>query len=657
MRKAGPGPAGNRVVQELRTGSPAFAAVAENRVETGSPAGFEHALLSQSAPTYLTGLAGELLYANDAYRELADAIERTGDDGETPAGGIISARAIDRVIGERDVVELDETVTIAGKARHLRSRHFPIFDDDGALAAIGGIYFDVTREHLIAERAEQIRDRFDDITRLVSDWVWEVDATFNFTYVSARVMEVFGLHPRLLLGTNLFDLGAFTGEGARIDNATRTPFRDAMFHVTASDGGRRLCRMSGMPIFDANTGTFRGYRGTGSDITAQIEAEERATSAQTRLAHAIESSSEAFALFDRHDRLVICNSRFREYHPAIADLMEPGVPFETLIRAGAERGEFVDAEGRVESWIAAEIERHKEPGAPYELRLKDGRWLKVSDRRTDDGSTVCLRTDITALKEREEALRRAEETSREAREAAEVANRAKSEFLANISHELRTPLNAIIGFSEIIRDEMFGPIGSEQYKDYIKDIHDSGEHLYSLINDVLDVSKAEAGKLSLAEGEVDVADTIERCLRLVKERAERGGVTLVVEVADRLPRLRADERKVKQILINLLSNAVKFTPEGGSVTTTARIERDGRLAICVADTGIGIAQEDMAAVMAPFGQVDSTLARRYEGTGLGLPLTKSLVDLHDGELDLSSEVGHGTTVTVRFPAARVIAEG
>ena len=655
MRKAGPGPAGNRVVQELRVGSPAFA-VAGNRVETGSSDGFERALLNQAAPTYLAGLAGELLYANDAYRELAGAIERAGGDEAQSLDGSFSARAIDRVVGEHDVVELDETVTVAGKTRHLRSRHFPIVDGDGALAAVGGIYFDVTRERLIAERAEQIRDRFDDITRLVSDWVWEVDAAFDFTYVSARVMEVFGLHPRLLLGTNLFDLGAFTGESALPDRAMRTPFRDAMFRVTTSDGGRRLCRMSGMPIFDADTGVFHGYRGTGSDITAQIEAEERATSAQSRLAHAIESSSEAFALFDRHDRLVICNSRFHEYHPTIADLMEPGVPFETLIRAGAERGQFADAEGRVEDWVAAELERHKEPVAPYELRLKDGRWLKVSDRRTDDGSTVCLRTDITALKDREEALRNAEEASREAREAAEVANRAKSEFLANISHELRTPLNAIIGFSEIIRDEMFGPVGSEQYKDYIKDIHDSGEHLYSLINDVLDVSKAEAGKLSLAEGEVDVADAIERCLRLVKERAEHGNVTLVVEIADRLPMLRADERKIKQILLNLLSNAVKFTPEGGSVTTTARIERNGRLALGVADTGIGIAAKDMAAVMAPFGQVDSTLARRYEGTGLGLPLTKSLVDLHDGELDLSSEVGHGTTVTVRFPAARVIAE-
>ncbi len=652
MRKAGPGAAGKRVVHDLRTGSPAASAV-RNRTETlaseGLPDRFAEALLSQSAPTYLAGLAGELLYANEAYRRLAAAVGR-GDDAV-----LLSASALDRVVSERDVVELDETVTIDGKTRHLRSRHFPVRDDDGILAAVGGVYLDVTRERLIAERAEQVRDRFDDITRLVSDWVWEVDAAFNFTYVSARVMEVFGLHPRLLLGTSLFDLGVFTGDGGLVDRDSRTPFRDAMFEVKTPDGGRRMCRMSGMPIFDSTTGAFAGYRGTGTDITAQIEAEERAASAQARLAHAIESSSEAFALFDRHDRLVICNSRFREYHPTIADLMEPGVPFEILIRAGAERGQFADAKDDVDAWVEAELARHREPGASYEQQLSDGRWLKVSDRRTDDGSTVCLRTDITALKDREEALRRAEEASREAREAAELANRAKSEFLANISHELRTPLNAIIGFSEIIRDEMFGPIGSEQYKDYIKDIHDSGEHLYSLINDILDVSKAEAGKLTLSESEVDIGDAIARCLRLVKERAERGGVKLAVEIEDSLPRLRADERKVKQILINLLSNAVKFTPEGGSVTTTARIERDGRLAITVADTGIGIDEKDMEAVMAPFGQVDSTLSRRYEGTGLGLPLTKALVDLHGGELTLESEVGHGTTATVRFPASRVIA--
>ena len=246
-----------------------------------------------------------------------------------------------------------------------------------------------------------------------------------------------------------------------------------------------------------------------------------------------------------------------------------------------------------------------------------------------------MRTDITELKRREEALRRAEGASRAAREVAELANRAKSEFLANMSHELRTPLNAIIGFSEVILKELFGPLKNERYKDYVKDIHESGSHLYGLINDILDVSKAEAGKLELSE------------------RAHRAKVTIEIELPEDLPALSADERKLTQILINLLSNAVKFTPEGGNVWVIAGIEGNGAFRLSVKDTGIGIAPEDIATVMASFGQVDRKLSRRYEGTGLGLPLTKSLVALHDGTLDIESEVDVGTTVIVRMPGRRV----
>ena len=285
--------------------------------------------------------------------------------------------------------------------------------------------------------------------------------------------------------------------------------------------------------------------------------------------------------------------------------------------------------------MAQALDRQRTPRGAYEQHLSGDRWLKVSDRRTADGGTVCMRTDITELKRREEALRRAEGASRAAREVAELANRAKSEFLANMSHELRTPLNAIIGFSEVILKELFGPLKNERYKDYVKDIHESGSHLYGLINDILDVSKAEAGKLELSE------------------RAHRAKVTIEIELPEDLPALSADERKLTQILINLLSNAVKFTPEGGNVWVIAGIEGNGAFRLSVKDTGIGIAPEDIATVMASFGQVDRKLSRRYEGTGLGLPLTKSLVALHDGTLDIESEVDVGTTVIVRMPGRRV----
>lgn len=235
-----------------------------------------------------------------------------------------------------------------------------------------------------------------------------------------------------------------------------------------------------------------------------------------------------------------------------------------------------------------------------------------------------------------------------AKTRAEAESQEKSKFLANVSHELRTPLNAIIGFSQIMKDEVNGPLGNDQYKDYIRDINSSGSHLLSLINDILDYSKAEANKLDMEEMDVDLNKTIKSSIRFVMPRAEEAKVELVEKTPKEHIILRADSKRLKQILLNLLSNAVKFTPEGGKVTLTARINPDGSLTIEVTDTGIGIAQQDISKAMATFGQVDSKLSRRYEGTGLGLPLTKRLTELMGGAFEIKSEVGLGTTITLTF---------
>jgi signal transduction histidine kinase len=256
-------------------------------------------------------------------------------------------------------------------------------------------------------------------------------------------------------------------------------------------------------------------------------------------------------------------------------------------------------------------------------------------------------SDITELRTREDALRLAKET-------AELANRTKSEFLASMSHELRTPLNAIIGFSEIMSNEMLGPIGTPQYKGYLDDITDSAKHLLVVINDILDVAKIESGHVALSEEAVDPAVLAESVVRLITPRSEEANITLALDMPENPPTLHGDKTKLKQILINLLSNAVKFTPEGGRIELRARIAEDGGFLFVVRDTGIGMSKDDIRVALTPFGQVDSRLSRRFEGTGLGLPLAQGLTEMHGGAFEIESTPGQGTTVTVRLPAERVL---
>ena len=263
-------------------------------------------------------------------------------------------------------------------------------------------------------------------------------------------------------------------------------------------------------------------------------------------------------------------------------------------------------------------------------------------------SNVALEKEISHRK-------RVESELRSAKEEAEVANRTKSEFLTMISHELRTPLNAVIGFAEMTIYEVVGPVGDKKYREYGEDIRNSGLHLLSLINNILDLSKVEAKKFDLDEADEDIAEIIEETISMLRDRAESTGITIKTKIANSFPLIKGDARALKQIFINLLSNAVKFTARDGHIVIGAKIDRKGRFVASVSDDGIGIAKSDQARIFQPFIQADSSLARQYEGTGLGLPLTKSLVELHGGELKLTSGVGAGTTVKVILPKERVVA--
>lgn len=259
----------------------------------------------------------------------------------------------------------------------------------------------------------------------------------------------------------------------------------------------------------------------------------------------------------------------------------------------------------------------------------------------------------TARKSRARVLQ-SEANLKYARNSAEAANRAKSDLLANMSHELRTPLNAIIGFSGIMKEEAYGPIENDKYREYLDDIHGSGQHLLDLINDILDAASIEAGALELHENDVNLTNLVETSIRIIRPRAEDGRVAIISSIDPKLPHIYVDERRVKQVMLNLLSNAVKFTQENGEISVRSYMNDNGSLSISVSDNGIGMADEETMIAMNRFGQVDSGRDRKHEGTGLGLPLTMGLMKLHGGTLKVESEKGHGTSVTVTLPKDRII---
>ncbi|MCW8835721.1 MAG: PAS domain S-box protein [Rhodospirillales bacterium] len=391
------------------------------------------------------------------------------------------------------------------------------------------------------------------------------------------------------------------------------------------------------------------------DITERKRIEE-----DMRLAATVfESGQHAITITDADSRILNVNSAFTR----TTGYLKSEVLGEstTLLSSGRHSEEFY-----AEMWRAireegsweGEVWNKRKNGEIYPEHLEIS---SVRDAGGGDKYYVAVFSDITNMKTADAELKKyAKELQtinvdlREAVIKANEANRAKSDFLAAMSHELRTPLNAVIGFSEAMSMELFGPVGNNRYLDYLNSIGESAHHLLNVINDILDVSKIEAGSIDLMEVEMDVQSTIDATVRLIRRRAEKEKLSIVHNLPENIPALRADERRVKQMILNLLSNAVKFTPSGGTITLSVKNEEHKGLFIQVADTGIGISADDMVKAMSPFGQVDSSLARRYEGTGLGLPLTKGLIELHGGSLEMESEPGKGTTVRVRFPASRVV---
>lgn len=499
--------------------------------------------------------------------------------------------------------------------------------------------------------------------------LWDWDMVRGKMYWSRSMYDMLGYKPcEAMLSFGEVQEIMHPEDGSLFDLAKRIVAReidhiDQVFRMRHADGQWVWMRARAQ-VVDPDASEIQ-LIGIAVDVSEQRHLALRSEAADMRLRTAIENINESFVLWDSAERLIMCNSKYQQDNGLTDRDVMPGAPrpsLEEKMLAFASERRLANTNG-------------PRGGITYERQLADGRWLQVNELRTRDGGMVSVGSDITQIKQHQEKLvdserrlmatihdlslarRSEEERSRELvelnrkymreKDRAEAANRAKSEFLANMSHELRTPLNAIIGFSELMQQALFGPLGSDRYEEYASDINSSGKYLLGVINDILDMSKIEAGQFSMEREEIDLCPLIRETVRVVSLQAAAKDITVETRIADAMT-LYADRRAVKQIVINLLSNAVKFTGQGGHITVRAR-STSGALTLTIEDNGCGIPKNALGKLGRPFEQVQNQFSKNHAGSGLGLAISRSLAELHGGALKIRSTEGAGTIVSVRIP--------
>ncbi|MGZ0187640.1 MAG: PAS domain S-box protein [Alphaproteobacteria bacterium] len=501
-----------------------------------------------------------------------------------------------------------------------------------------------SREQIERERLLAV-ERINDTTQALSGWMWETDAEGRFVFMTDSVERLAGFKPEWHYGKTRHDLmqsGVQEGEVllAEIQAAEgeQQAFRDFEFQRVGTDGTTRWMRTSGVPFFDEH-GVFQGFRGAAFSIQYEKELEAKqkkltreAAEARRRLEDAIEAQQSAFALYDSEDRLAACNDAYRNLTPNMTNFVKIGEPFRDVPERiavsmgleGAAKDAFVDKR----------MAEHLGEIGPVTKQFTNKRWITSEERRTADGGIVGIWTDVTALIE--------------AREAAEAANTAKSEFLAMISHEIRTPMNAVLGMASVLLESKM----AHEQRQQVATIQSSGKALLALINDVLDLSKIEAGKIELEEEEFSLTGLLDFVLDVAGERAQSKKLQLVAFVEGSLPdRLVGDSNRLQQVLLNLVSNAVKFTESGGVRVSARRVIADGygSLRLEVMDTGIGVPRDAMSKLFQPFTQADASTTRQYGGTGLGLTISKQLIEAMGGRIGVESQPGAGSCFWIEAP--------
>lgn len=577
--------------------------------------------------------------------------------GSKPIGGITLVQPMEDIFGSwRKSVSLNVTLFV-GTSSIL-------------LVVLYAYFAQGTRAQEADEIYRQTQNRFDTALSRGRTGLWDWDLARGRIYWSSSMFGLLGMEPtEEMLGfseieslvhpedANLYGLA----NSVLID---KKPFVDQAFRMRHNDGSWIWVRARAQ-VVENHLGEPH-LIGAAVDITEQQALKQKNRRSDMRLRDAIENLSEAFVLWNSEKQLVMCNSKYQQLHGLTAEIARQGAPYEEVMRAAKTP--------TVKTQLISSNDLD-EGARTMEAQLEDGRWLQINERRTKDGGYVSVGTDITTIKIHERKLIESErrlmatiEDLRNSRQILEVqaaqlvelaekyateknraesANKTKSEFLANISHELRTPLNAIIGFSEIMNGGLFGPLGSDKYSEYSRDIHDSGAYLLGVINDILDMSKIEAGRFTLDIEPVSVNEIIEETLRIISFQSRDQNIE-IIETLESDISLLADRRAIKQILLNLLSNAVKFSKNGGRVSVRARKIRES-VTITIEDRGIGITSSDLRKLGRPFEQVQNQFTKSHKGSGLGLAISRSLAEMHGGAMKIRSRENHGTIVSLRLP--------
>ncbi len=537
-----------------------------------------------------------------------------------------------------------------GTVRDLKMSGKPVYDRHGHFLGYRGTSADITAEMEARYAAERAQNRLMAALEATTEAfvLWDENdrlVVWNANIQAICPPEVMPLEE----GVSYAGFLRALADSGRIPEAVDDP--DGWIAARLAEHARPEGQRREMRLADGRWVMAGIYRTTDghtvesyTDITGLKSREEKIARQSALLQEIIDNMPQGIALYDRDLRLVALNNATQAMFRLPASLTEPGTAYRDLVAHMAERGDT--GEGDKATVIDQRLaEARAADPTPQERVLHDGTVLEIRRKAMPDGGLLNTYTDVTERKRTEDKLRHA-------KEEAERGNQAKAAFLASVSHELRTPLNAIIGFSETMTHELFGPLGNETYKAYLNDIHDSGKHLLNVINEILDMSKAEAGRIELQEEVLALKPLIESSVRLGSSRADAENIVMNMDVPEELPAVHADPVRLKQVLLNLLSNAVKFTEENGDVYVRAWGDLTSGIAIAVRDSGIGMSDEDIAKAKEPFAQVDSRLGRKYEGTGLGVPLSTALMEYHGGSLDLESAPGEGTTATIHLPPER-----